>query len=502
MRHISANIITITGRATTTNTTMMMLFKMIMMMSTMPTWLVSLLLLSIGELDRPGAVNSNRQTTFHVAPMQGYTNTPVRQLLRALSSSSSSPSSSVSIKLWTEMEKVVDLMDTDERGLDKRFLVHTNHDRFSNDNNDSGSYVLQLGGNDPDMIRHCLQDRILSRPYPISEVNLNCGCPSIETGGANTYGASLMKQPDLVQRLVAAVRETVPDSVRVSVKCRIGICETVEDLLPSSLPVDHDNDYSRGLYRFIESCMDGGIDHVVLHARPAVLAGLNPTKNRIVPELQYDVVHQVVQDFGSKVDVTLNGGIQNLDMFHDLIKTEAIKKKKKKKNDNNGASLDSFMAGRWILRRPLDLVFIGQTVNMDCSDSTSRTATAIGTSPCDDIMVEALRNYGSFIEQSLRTKNKPLHTIAELCLPLYLVLEQVREDDDDDDDMENGVDGLVDVFDAVLDNVIFLLEYTGKISKAKVPGHGSLACKKLTTCIKMLVGNKVLNKWKKNRTEL
>jgi tRNA-dihydrouridine synthase A len=44
--------------------------------------------------------------------------------------------------------------------------------------------------------------------YNFDEINLNVGCPSIETGGAN-YGASLMLEPTLTKHLMESIAEVI-----------------------------------------------------------------------------------------------------------------------------------------------------------------------------------------------------------------------------------------------------------------------------------------------------
>jgi tRNA-dihydrouridine synthase A len=66
---------------------------------------------------------------LHVAPMQGFTNTHFRFLLRQLSSSA---------VLWTEMEKAEDLLAS-ESALARRL----------GGSETQGPVVLQLGGSDP-----------------------------------------------------------------------------------------------------------------------------------------------------------------------------------------------------------------------------------------------------------------------------------------------------------------------------------------------------------------
>ena len=59
---------------------------------------------------------------------------------------------------------------------------------------------------------------------------MNCGCPSIETGGAATYGASLMRQPSLTRDLVHAIRDATPSSTAVSLKCVEDTLDELEEI--------------------------------------------------------------------------------------------------------------------------------------------------------------------------------------------------------------------------------------------------------------------------------
>ena len=120
----------------------------------------------------------------------------------------------------------------------------------------------------------------------------------------------------------------------ISVKCRIGVFNRAEDM---HHPLTTDADYGL-LKNYVGAIQDAEADHVVLHARPAVLAGISPVKNRIVPQLDYEFVERIVDDFPD-IDITLNGGVTSLSQLESLL----------------GAH-QSVMAGRWSLRRPLDLV--------------------------------------------------------------------------------------------------------------------------------------------------
>eukprot|EP00961_Rhodomonas_salina_P020147 270586-Rhodomonas_salina.1 len=97
---------------------------------------------------------------FHVAPMQCYTNRHLRYFYRLLSSKS---------VLWTEMEKVEDLLESDEAC----------HRRLQN--NDVDPVILQLGGNDANLLKKAAQRGF---SYGFNELNLNCGCPSVSSGGS------------------------------------------------------------------------------------------------------------------------------------------------------------------------------------------------------------------------------------------------------------------------------------------------------------------------------
>jgi len=57
-------------------------------------------------------------------------------------------------------------------------------------------------------------------PYGYSELNLNCGCPSVEAGGAD-FGAALMRRPDATRRMLEEMAAAA-GGVPVSLKCRVG----------------------------------------------------------------------------------------------------------------------------------------------------------------------------------------------------------------------------------------------------------------------------------------
>lgn len=151
--------------------------------------------------------------------------------------------------------------------------------------------ALQLGGSDPKELAAATR---LACQRGYHEVNLNVGCPSdrVQSG---TFGAVLMKSPDLVADCVAEMRAA--STVPVTVKCRIGVDDQEpEEILP----------------RFLQAVAAAGVNHVIIHARKAWLKGLSPKENREIPPLDYDLVHRMAIEFPA-LDIAINGGIETLD---------------------------------------------------------------------------------------------------------------------------------------------------------------------------------------------
>lgn len=373
--------------------------------------------------------------SFHVAPMQCYTNQPLRKLYSYLSPTS--------IK-WTEMEKVNDLLPNTEASLNKRLEGEE----------DETNLILQLGSNDIDKLHDCV--RVASKHYHhLKEINLNCGCPAIDTGGAPMYGASLMRDTSRTSQLVMAMVSAT--DIDVSVKCRIAVFDTAEDAAQQM-----DEERYEYLHNYISAIHNAGANHVVLHARPVILS-LNPVKNRAIPPLNYEFAHRVAADFDGKVKITLNGGINSLDQL------KAIQ--------NNETNISSHMSGRWCLRRPLDLIGVEHT---------------LGNGNVPDVL-SAITRYLDYASE-----NKRRFATGELCLPLYLVVAQLQEDY-----ALNDGEGLLtwkdfeNLHDLIENGLIDVLA----VDKVKI-GSSSINFKKLAASFGQLVGKKVVNKWKRNRSEL
>jgi len=157
--------------------------------------------------------------------------------------------------------------------------------------------ALQLGGSDP---AELAQAAVMGNEWGYDEINLNVGCPSdrVQSG---TFGAILMKSPDVVAECCAAM--IAAQSAEVTVKCRIG----VDDQDPYVVLPD-----------FLQRVSDAGVRRFTIHARKAWLQGLSPKENRDIPPLDYDLVHTMKQQFPD-LHISINGGIADLDLAQHLL---------------------------------------------------------------------------------------------------------------------------------------------------------------------------------------
>ena len=151
--------------------------------------------------------------------------------------------------------------------------------------------ALQLGGNDPKLLAEATK---IAVDFGYDEINLNVGCPSTRVKSGN-FGAALMKQIDLVRSCVEAMKASA-GKIPVTVKSRIGVDDqNPEEVLPE----------------FITKVASSGCSVFIIHARKALLGGLSPKGNRIIPPLQYPLVYEMQNKF-PELDIILNGGLTEL----------------------------------------------------------------------------------------------------------------------------------------------------------------------------------------------
>ncbi|PYE89999.1 tRNA dihydrouridine(20/20a) synthase DusA [Phyllobacterium leguminum] len=169
--------------------------------------------------------------------------------------------------------------------------IQGNRERLLGFNAVEHPVALQLGGSDPAKLAEAAR---IGADFGYREINLNVGCPSdrVQSG---TFGACLMKTPDLVAASVAAMKRAV--DIPVTVKCRIGVDEQDPEVALDAL--------ARGV-------IDAGADALWVHARKAWLQGLSPKENRDIPPLDYNRVYRLKAELRSHF-IGINGGIQTLD---------------------------------------------------------------------------------------------------------------------------------------------------------------------------------------------
>ena len=103
---------------------------------------------------------------------------------------------------------------------------------------------------------------------------------------------------DIVEHLVKVT------SLPLSIKSRIGVD-------------DYDN--YEFLHDFIDQTSSAGCDHFIIHARKAILKGLNPKENRTIPPLDYARVRQIKNDFNN-LRVEVNGEINTIEKIQSNLK--------------------------------------------------------------------------------------------------------------------------------------------------------------------------------------
>lgn len=301
----------------------------------------------------PSQVNATRRAArLSVAPMMDLTDRHCRYFHRLMSTQT---------LLYTEMVTAPALV----RGQALHLLDY---------NAEEHPVALQLGGSDPAELAEATR---LGAQAGYDEVNLNVGCPSdrVQSG---TFGAVLMKTPDLVAECVAAMIAASP--VEVTVKCRLGV---------------DDQDPEAVLPAFLDKIAAAGVQRVTIHARKAWLQGLSPKENREIPPLDYPLVLRMKQQF-PEMHISINGGIASLDTAQDLL----------------AQGLDGVMIGRAAYHSPADILL-------------GADAAIFGDAPTGQTRSEVVHRMLPYIEAHLSNGGK-LHQITRHMLGLFAGLPGAR----------------------------------------------------------------------------
>lgn len=193
--------------------------------------------------------------------------------------------------------------------------------------------VLQIAATNKDEAKKAVE---IAQNYNYDEINLNVGCPSDRVSG-NMMGAYLMAYPELVAEIVAEMKKVTKKTI--SIKHRIGIDGK------GVLPEDYGRvllDKYEDMLNFINITEKVGVEKYIIHARIAVLAGLDPKQNREIPPLRYDEVYRLKKE-KPHLHIEINGGIKTVEQIDEHLKY-----------------VDSVMLGREIYDNPMILTQFGK----------------------------------------------------------------------------------------------------------------------------------------------
>lgn len=231
--------------------------------------------------------------------------------------------------------------------------IHGPRDRLLEISEDEHPVAVQLGGSDPAKLAHAAR---IAADHGYDEINLNVGCPS-DRVRAGTFGACLMRQPELVGDCVSAIAASV--RLPVTVKCRIGV---------------DDQDPEAALDAFAASVVSAGTRAIWVHARKAWLNGLSPKENRNVPPLDYDRVYRLKKNWPT-VFIGINGGIDTIADATDHL-----------------THVDGAMLGRAAYQTPALLAAVDREIYGEASSAPD----------LDEIVVEFLPQIDDWLDQGER----------------------------------------------------------------------------------------------------
>lgn len=138
---------------------------------------------------------------------------------------------------------------------------------------------VQLMGSDPDFLADNASTLVELVP---AGIDLNFGCPA-PTVNRHRGGAALLEEPELLNRIVAAVRARVPASIPFTAKMRLGLKDTSK-ALECALALEA-----------------GGVDGLIVHGRTKV--------DGYRPPARWDWIARIRE--AVKVPVVANGEVWN-----------------------------------------------------------------------------------------------------------------------------------------------------------------------------------------------
>ncbi len=283
---------------------------------------------------------------FSTAPMMEWSDRHWRAFVRTLTKKS---------LLYTEM-------------VTAPALIHGDIERLTEHSTTEYPLALQVGGSNP---AELYQATTRVKDMGFYEINLNLGCPS-DRVQAGCFGAALMADPQRVSDCLSAMSDASgSNGPKITAKIRLGI---------------DDQNPEHSLPRFMSMLHDSKVNHVIIHARKAILGGLSPKQNREIPPLNYGLVHQIKKEFPN-MEIVLNGGLKTIEQCQAEL-----------------GSLDGVMIGRAAYQTPQILLQVDRQFFHE--DPPNRNA------------FDALMSYRPYIEQVL-AQGLPLKHLTRHLVGLY-----------------------------------------------------------------------------------
>ncbi|WP_435308628.1 tRNA dihydrouridine(20/20a) synthase DusA [Sebaldella termitidis] len=219
-----------------------------------------------------------KKPVISVAPMVDKTDRYFRNFVRMINKD---------VLLYTEM-------------VTAQAIIHGDLERILGFDEAEHPIALQIAATTPEDAYKAVKT---AENYAYDEINLNVGCPSDRVSG-NMMGACLMAYPELVLDILKAIKEATGKAV--TIKHRIGI--DGKGILSDNAEKTLFDKYE-DMLNFINIIEKAGADRYTVHARIAVLAGLDPKQNREVPPLRYDEVYRLKAE-KPYMQIEINGGIK------------------------------------------------------------------------------------------------------------------------------------------------------------------------------------------------
>lgn len=208
-----------------------------------------------------------------LAPMEGVTDEPMRELMTEIAPFSFCVSEFLRVSQEVPPKKVF-----------REFVPELN--RGSRTAAGTPVQIQLLGGSAERLARSAALACELGSPG----VDLNFGCPA-PTVNRHDGGATLLKYPDRIREIVTAVRAAVPKELPVSAKLRLGW------------------DDPRDIHRNADMAAEGGANWITIHGRTRA-AGY-------APPIDWEPIGSVRRRLGGPagIPVVANGDIQSFEDF-------------------------------------------------------------------------------------------------------------------------------------------------------------------------------------------